>query len=360
MDLISCYFNYKINCLVKYANILIDDDSTLVSSYFKVYATTFINTYYYKVFDTLNINDDSKVGKKEIVDELKGKQLELKYENKLNDKLTEIEKQENDKIIDKCYYYIVLAINIDLLFVDFKNIQFEVYKLIKKHDVRKVISNKSKENLIKAIKTNLKKRESFFNKTDIERFYLEYSNYFEQENKYLVDIKWNIKSLDNTYKYISLEKAFASNEIYKVKLEQTLFLLSKMILIKLLNKEELGYYFVNLNINYLNKDEIDYLFSLNNNVISKKHIVFIIDINDYVGNKVALRNNQDYAFALLCGFKNIKDVSSKLEMIDEDSNFKYLIVNDYRSEDKSVIFGYEMENKFIFENRLDINEEGEE
>ena len=55
-NLINVFMNYKINRLIKYGTYIYDDDSDFVSKCFKAYFRTYVDNYYYGVFNTIEEN----------------------------------------------------------------------------------------------------------------------------------------------------------------------------------------------------------------------------------------------------------------------------------------------------------------
>ena len=73
-NLVVIYMNYKINYLLKYGLLIMHSTDEFLSECLKNYLKTYVNSYYYLIFDTVNSKVyDDKVMKEEI----EGKRLEM-------------------------------------------------------------------------------------------------------------------------------------------------------------------------------------------------------------------------------------------------------------------------------------------
>ena len=59
-NLISVFFDYKINCLVDYGVVIYNEDSKFIKQVFRNYFRTYIDNYYYGIFNENTIKDIKK------------------------------------------------------------------------------------------------------------------------------------------------------------------------------------------------------------------------------------------------------------------------------------------------------------
>ncbi|MEG0994790.1 MAG: hypothetical protein RSE91_02325, partial [Bacilli bacterium] len=139
----------------------------------------------------------------------------------------------------------------------------------------------------------------------------------------------------------SIDNVYNSIELMPLKVKTILTYLNVDILKKILKQSELETYLVNLPEYFLKQKDIfkSFLNFINNNYF-KKHIVLLINNNDYISHKSLLEGFKDkYLFALIIDISHINDVEKKLSSL-EDSLFNYIILDKIKEKDYDIIKKY--------------------
>ena len=328
MNVVSVFLKFKKNILYEYITIFspkLNDKFSkeiierLIDTYFK--------TYYFHTLETLE--SQNKYNFNVILEELKGKFLEIVYE--LNDK-------SKIDIINDCYVGVVTACTFDYIK---KEINLDLIKEILECNLKINIDESTIETLYDKIQSNKNKVEKFTDKIISEEFFIDYHPYRDKENKFKIELKTKISSLDK-YPQFSLEKNLNSDIIADEKLKLTLNLLSSDILFRMLSSENIDYYFVDLPFCLLeSKDKLLSVISFSDNEYINKHIIFVVDFNDYQNRKRAVNiADQTYSFAAIVDMSHIREVEQKLEVVEAIPVFDYIIVDKLKDKDYGIVFKY--------------------
>ena len=302
-NIISVYINFKKKKLYEICSLLIDDDT-----FIQYYIDTYILTYYYHILGRLdNVKKfDFQVVKKE----LEGTTMELLLEN------------DNKDLIKKTEKIVLNGITLDRVEFLVDSLE-EIGRGIKTLENKKLISAINDINsLSRIIKKYIVLENKFLNKLNTDSFSLNYLNY--RDNFYEVNLEYNIKKLDD-YNDIVLDKII--DMVYNEQSVALINLLSTDILKKMINQEDIGYYFIRCDNNII---------SMLDNLILKEHVILIIENKKYI--------KEGYKYALLVDFSHINDVGTKLDNLDEYP-LKYIIASKVKRKDFDHINNYSYNDK---------------
>ena len=348
-NLINSYIDFKTKKIMGCCNLLQKN----ADDYFKRYVNTYISAYYYHILGTLDENNVSDYDYKVISKELEGTGLELLSE--LDKRDSEYSKKE--KIIKKSYEVVLTSIVLDRVnFLQVNNLD-EIEAGLKTLINKKMIIDMGKEtieDLARIIKKHVLAENKFLKSLDNGIISLKYSKYRNFDNFYYVNINHDIKQLSHNYKKNVIDKVFDSEEVSQIKSKTTLNLLNIDILKKLINQETLDSYFIRLSgLFFENKHELLELLALADNICEKKHVVFIIDYEDYNSHRQLLNNLEiNFLFAVLVDMSHINDVEKKLIALEDLDLFKYVILKKIKDKDYEYVVNY----KFLNEKKLIIND----
>lgn len=336
-NLITVFMDYKKKCLIEYA-LQVCKESAFIKKVFNNYFQTYIDNYYYNIFNTI---DDDKYTVSNLKLELTGmmeemledyKEFELEASNE--------EYSNNQKLIKECKIIAEEIIRIDQL-------QFENKEVIKEQienylETREYFKTKKVniQKLISLIKNHYQQTEKILSYSDTN-FYIEEKYFQENKNKEFIVLKEDIKSL-NIYKTGMVNKVY---EETKLDSKKTICLIEKVslkILKKLLKKEKLDTYFIELKDSLIFRGLIqNKIMTLMDNPIFRKHVVLCVHYNNYLKEKNAFF--EDFNLACIQDFSHINDVEFKTNSIYEEGIFNYLIVEKYKPKDFRFFKTYENE-----------------
>lgn len=329
MNILTSYINFKKKNIYKYSRILIPNTNPYIDKILNSYIDTYINTFYYHKLETIDVFNPSF---STIVKELEGKKLELIYELEENEN-----KIKNKNIITILYSVVISMIKLDI-------VENTMSKDLLREKIKEIIKNykytdEMVDNLTNAILENRSKETKFLKNLMNDEFKLKYSLYRNQRNKYFIELDTNIKQLKN-YSNLIINKNLNINYINVFK--TTINLINIDILYKIMNSEELDYYFVNLPANLLDQKEklLKILEDIDNENV-REHIVLIVDYNYYLNHKKILNLiDIKYSFAALVDMSHIKDIDTKLETVENVKIFDYVIVDKVKTKDYESINRY--------------------
>ena len=354
MDIVKEFFDIKKDYLLKYSMLLSESFSIDKKDiYLKKFIDTYVNAYYLEEYGTIEYKPYYEIKTKDITEELKGKFFEIIYER---------EKKDN-KIIDFkkdmsiLYIVAITAVNIDLQkYKVGSNIEYFEEKIKKIIDSKKDVinlSNKSFKELSRLVKKYEDLKNRFLDSLNNPSFRLKYEEYSGNEGKFHIKLKAYIKEL-NTYKRIVLSKVFESKTVYREKLKLEMNMLNEIILFNILDRSKTDYYFVDLNVNNVNKFIVSDIEKHINNNITRKHIVFLVDFSNYAAKRSSIKPLKSYNFACLLDVSRIKDVSTKLDNFILEKTFDYIILDKIRPDSKKQLKDYSIDGKEIMYNKFKV------
>ena len=187
-NLINVFMNYKINRLIKYGTYIYDDDSDFVSKCFKAYFRTYVDNYYYGVFNTIeenvynqrNLKLEFKGIKEEMLADYAGYELQV----------GNLEYVENRKIISELLDIAIEITKIDQLnYKDKDDIDSVVEKFISGVALLNDLVGKRLNKLISLVKETYSNTNKLLNMKD-NYFSIEKLSFIKENNiKYTETIK---------------------------------------------------------------------------------------------------------------------------------------------------------------------------
>ena len=264
-----------------------------------------------------------------VAKELDGKRIELTYYHK-----------EDKAILYQLYQALVCAMTLGTLneaLLTKKNVQYVINCFMGDIETTKL------DRIHQLLKRNLKQVTQFDQKLlSDDTFYLDYQLYRQRKDMVHVSFEANISSLKTKYTKQAVDKNLNSHTLAASKLEATLSLLNIDLLKHLEAHETLDYYFLELNVALLDdKKSLVKILKLINHKQIMKHVVFLIDQNDYQNHKRIISYlAKQYILALNTNMAKIKDVKAKLTELETLDQFTYLLVSNLKSSDYDLVLKY--------------------
>ena len=210
-NLVVIYMNYKINYLLKYGLLIMHSTDEFLSECLKNYLKTYVNSYYYLIFDTVN----SKVYDDKVMrEEIEGKRLEMLDDLSNYELIDSNEEYKNKKnYINDCSKIIPFLIKLDLFrFNDKEEANTGIKALV---DQDSFVKEKLGTDILKLISlvidTN-KVLSNFFEKKDTY-FSLDYLLFKDVDNYVKVVINNDVKVLRDNYKNSLVERCYKDKKI---------------------------------------------------------------------------------------------------------------------------------------------------
>lgn len=338
-DFIRNYIKYKIKCLSEYASFFFQGyDQNLIDTCLRSYFETYTNTYFYHVLGTLDSANDFSLGtikielngiKEEILDEYKD--LEFIVEN------AEYMKNRNAiiEMVDVCLFICQLDW---LRYKDKEMIVSEVNQFLNKFPVMKERLGTNCNRLISKIKENFTLEHKVFN-DDKAFFKVDYTRELKKDVLYLTKLVHSIKILQTNYKKSMVERIFTDDRFTIEKTKTMFWKLPRELMRKFLAGEKIGKYIVIIDDKMFQRGNID-LFRMIDNPFLKRYLVLAVSFNSYQYHRDFL---EYLGFEVACNqdLSHVGEVLDKLNSIDSEKFFNYILINDYKYNDKETILGYE-------------------
>ena len=155
----------------------------------------------------------------------------------------------------------------------------------------------------------------------------------------------NIKVLE-VYRKSRVQKIYRDKRLSLKKLENAIQKVSFDILKKTLNHEDIPLIFLEFYDEAITRGKIiDSIYDLIDNPLFRKYVVLTVNFNLYGNQKEAF--SEDFQFACIQDFTHINDIYQKTESIFQEGIFRYLIVSDYRFQDKEFFMGFESSDHVV-------------
>ncbi len=353
-DLISRYMNYKVKLLTDCGLIFFPDyNKKFLRGAFNSLFTTYINTYYYHILDTLeyDIDYDQETLKKEY----EGKKYEI-LEEFAEDELvlSNEEYTKNKNAIDDIIDIALFLVELDQL--KYENKEEIAYKVAKFVEEYPKIDEKLQNNIYKLIyriKQNYNVDYKLF-KEDNPQFIIDYSKTISNKGYIIVNLLPNIKILNTNYKKNLVYKVYNKEELIIKKMSTLIYKLSRDILDKALNGKKIDKYFIDIDESLFQKGKLIVIDALDNKLL-RDHIVLMITNNSYKAHQEYLRS-LNFSFACKQDLSNIYNVLEKLGDIDQQMFFDYIVVDKYKDKDEEYLINFSCREGVEFF----VLEEGEE
>ncbi len=342
-DLVNTFMNYKINRILKYGLLIMHSSDEFLSFCLDVYIKTYINSFYYYIFDTVDTNIYND---KVMSEELEGKRLEL-LDDLSNYELIDSNEVFNDKksCINELVKIIPFLIKLDTINSSSKSDVSSLLDELLDDDIyvkEKLGSDVSK--LISLIVETNKTLSNFFERKDTY-FSLDYLLFKDHDNYVEVIINNDVKMLLDNYKKSLVERCYKDKKIQNDK-----FLLLSMKFIKQLlcdlymNSLLYERYFITIPEEvFSDKKVLSNILDLYNNPLIKRYITLCIHSDNYYSNQALIKK---YGFSIACclDFSHINDVTLKLSNLDNSNLFDFVIVLAFKDRDYNDFLKYSRVN----------------
>lgn len=342
-NLVVTYMNYKIKCLLKYGLLIMHSTDEFLSECLNNYLKTYVNNYYYLIFDTVN----SKVYDDEVmIDEIEGKRLEMLDELSNYELIDSNEEYKNKKnYINNSSKIIPFLIKLDLLrFNDREDANNSIRTLVDEDDFVKEMVGTDILKLISLVIDNNKVLNNFFERKDTY-FSLDYLLFKDVNNYVKVVINNDVKVLQDNYKVSLIERCYRDNKIQFEKVYLLGIKFIKQLLLDIYNEKLLydKYFILIPEIIFEDKKDMTRFFDLFDNPLIKRYVVLGIVSDNYYSNQAFIRK---YNFSIACiqDFSHINDVSTKLTNLDNSNLFDYILVDSFKDKDYDSFVKYSMVN----------------
>lgn len=338
-DFIKSYISYKVKRLSEFASVFfVDFDDDFIMSRLNKYFDTYIDTYFYHTLATLD--DGGVFDFKTVKEEFIGIRDDLldEYAN-LELVVSNVEYKKNKNAICEMVDICLFVCQLDLFrFTSKELINEEFDKFITRYSVIKERLGDNLSKLLAKVKENFILENKIFN-DDNSYFVVDYSNELKKDTLYLTKIKHTIKILESNYKKSMVERVFSDDRFTLDKIKTIFWKLSREIMRKFLNGENVGKYIVVIDDKLFQSENIE-LFNMINNSFLQRYLVLAVSFNGYAYNKSFL---EKLGFSVACNLdlSHVGEVLDRLNSIDSEKFFAYILVNDYKDSDKETILGYE-------------------
>ena len=338
-NLMDYYMSYKTSRLKKYGLVIMHSHDEFLEKTLVRYIKTYINCYYYNIFDTVNVSfcDDSVIRK-----ELEGKRLEMLDELLIYELIDSNEIYElKQQYINDSYEVVLFLITLDRMrFLNKEIIPQQLEQLLYYcPNIKASLGTRVSrlETLIKETYVTLNK---FLDRTD-DYYVLDYQLYKDRGDLVKVVMLSNITMLQDNYKRSLLERVYREDKLKKDKFDLLIKKFIKQFIIDSYNDKRIyDKYFIEID-DYLfsNKKDIDTFLGMLDNPFLKRYLVIVVSHNNYISCQSLFRK---YKFSLACiqDFSHINDVNNKLTSLDMSNIYKYIIVSNYKSKDLDDIVKY--------------------
>lgn len=342
-NLVVTYMNYKIKCLLKYGLLIMHSTDEFLSECLNNYLKTYVNSYYYLIFDTVN----SKVYDDEVmIDEIEGKRLEMLDELSNYELIDSNEEYKNKKnYINDSSKIIPFLIKLDLLrFNDREDTNNSIRTLVDEDNFVKEMVGTDILKLISLVIDNNKVLNNFFERKDTY-FSLDYLLFKDVNNYVKVVINNDVKVLQDNYKVSLIERCYRDNKIQFEKVYLLGIKFIKQLLLDIYNEKLLyeKYFILIPEIIFEDKKDMTRFFDLFDNPLVKRYVVLGIVSDNYYSNQAFIRK---YNFSIACiqDFSHINDVNGKLTNLDNSNLFDYILVDSFKDKDYDSFVKYSMVN----------------
>lgn len=337
-NLITVFMNYKLNRLIEYGVVVYQNESPFIRGVFGSYFQTYIDNYYYGIFNTI---DDGTYSEETLKTEFDGIMEEMLYDyQEYEKKVSQEEYQNNVRIIKELKDIALLILPIDTLAIN--NVD-EVEKVVTDYiqlcPLVGMLGNRIDKLLRLVRDTYLMEQKILeFENTD---FTINEKKFIERRDCIWFELVPSIKSLEG-YRKGLIDKVNSDESLVMDKLECLIQMISHMLLKNFLEKKENRKIFISLDDTLIGRGSIDErVLSLVDNPMFQKYVYLAIPYSTYTRYRNAF--TEDYHFACTQDFSHINDIYQKVEAVYSEGFSHFLIVTDYRDDDKDYFINYKNE-----------------
>lgn len=338
-NIINEFMSFKINRLIKYGQLILDgDDNSFIVKCLTRYLNGYIDFKYYHLLDV--ISKSLNYSYSDFSQELDGIAIELKHDYQVYELIVSNEEyKKNMLLIDTIKDVAFFVAKLDGFKYESKDeVSDKVSEAVEKNKLIKDLLGNKVNKLISLVKSTYNTENKFLQDND-SYFKLEFRELKERENYFYTSLTYDIKVLESNYKYNLVEKVYQQEKLDEDKAIILIQLLSKYMLMELLEKKKVSHYFINVSSNLIKRNEW-LIKDIINNPIIKEHLIFMVDFNTYLGHKNLFLANQEYSFACLINMLHINDVYTKLTSIEAEHFFKFIVVSDFKYKDRKEFDKY--------------------
>ena len=336
-NVITIFMNYKIKRLVEYGVLLFQQDTPFIRRVFSSYFQTFIDNYYYGIFNTI---DDETYNRKNLKLEFIGIMEEMLYDYETYEfAMSPEEYKANQEIIRTLRDLSYEIVRIDLLDIQEKDqIPELVQKLVDGNELLSKYVEDSIQKLIKLVKDTYLQSKRLLQYQD-EYFTLEEKYFTGHNDCCFMRLVPNIKSIA-MYRKNLINKVYEKDEFTSSKFYCLIQKISLLLLHNFLEKKENKKIFIELPSECVSRGKIqDKIIQLIDNPLFQKYVYLGVPYSLYTTQKNAFLI--DYHFACIQDFSHINDIYQKVEDIYQDAFSHYLIVSNCRWEEKEYFLEFQ-------------------
>jgi len=327
--------NYKVDRLIEYGA-LIYEDSKFIREVFKGYFDTYIDNYYYGIFNTV---DTDTYSLETLQVELNGIMSDIMDDYRAYElKVSNEEFAKNMKIIRDLRDVSFEIIKLDnLTGADREELESKVSKIITESSILSDLIGNRMNKLVTLVRETNTNSSKLLNYED-EFYSLEKKNFTDSDIEY-ISLTWDIRILNN-YKKVMINRIFNDKKFEVKKLKCLIQKVSLYILKKVLNDEDVKPIFIDLYDSSIVRGIISReIYLLLDNPLFRKYVIMGVNYNNYLAHKEAF--SEDFQFACVQDFSHINDIYKKVDDIYKEGIFNYLLVSKCRDTDLDYFTGYE-------------------
>ena len=336
-NLISIFMNDKINHFIEYGIYLYGEDSPFLRKVLKAYFSLYVDNYYYETFHTL---ENATCNPETMELEFKGLMEELLEEHRQYE-LVESNEEYNQHVkqIKELKDFSLEVIAIDFVPISQKEKVSEVItEWIEKNGFYQKQIGKRLPGFLKLV------REYYQNYFKLLQYQDHYFSVFTrpfENNKEMIymELEPHVNAL-NPYRKSMVNQVYQKEELNRKKIECLLQKVSLLILKNVLEKETNFQWIIELPTDFIKRGKIDdEIYALIDNPLFRKHVVLGVNYNTYLNQKEAFE--EDFHFACIQDFSHINDLLQKIDSIEKEGIFHYLVVSNCKYKDREYFLTQE-------------------
>lgn len=333
-NLITSFLDYKVRYLSDFGSLFFPDyKKEFINDKLSKYFRTLVNGYFYHIFETLD--NPENLSFETMRDELIGKKEELLDEYSICElEFSDEEYKKNCFAIEEMVKVCLFVFAIDRVkFTSKDSISEELNNFVKNYPSMKEILGNNIFKLVTKIKEVYSVQGKVF-KDDNPYYVVDYSKVLN-EDVIFTKLVHSIKLIDANYKNTLVARVYSDKRFEFDKLNTLVWKLSRDILDKTLNRVKIKNYLV-----YVDEDLFErgkFLLSEEfDNPILKKYINLVFNYNTYKQHEDLIKS-LGYRVSCIQDLSHINEVVEKLNSIDNEGVFDYILVSDYKEKDEEDI-----------------------
>ncbi len=338
-DFIRSYIKFKVRRLIGATSFFfMDYDKMLIEGWLNKYFSVYTDTYFYHILSTLDKAVD--FGYDTLSKELYGMKEEILDDYSEYEDSSDLDTyQRNRMAIEEMVEVCLMMCELDKIkFASLEDVSKEVISFISGFpNIRgKLQENEGK--FINYIKETYTKEEKILK--DLTSYFKVDVNFeLKKENLYLTKVVHTIKTLEENFKRSMVHRVFSDDRFAIEKLRLLFWKLPRELLLRFLRGEKVNKFVVILDDKIFQRGNID-LFRMIDNPFLKRYLVLGVSFNSYEYHRDFL---EYLGFRVACvqDLSHTVEVLDKLNSIDAEKFFNYILITDYKDKDKDVILQYQ-------------------